>query len=168
MTYQDHFTLPTKFLEQLSEQGLESLPDMIRILVNQAMRIERQQYLGASPYERTPERRGHANGFKTKKLKTRMGEIAFDVPQVREGGFYPDALEKGLRSERALMLALAEMVVQGVSTRKVAAITEKLCGSAVSSTQVSRAAAQLNEVLEAWRNRPPGWHSAPGWRFSSA
>jgi len=156
MTYQDHFTLPTELLEQLSEQGLESLPDMIRILVNEAMRIERQQYLGASPYERTPERRGHANGYKTKKLKTRMGEIAFDVPQVREGGFYPDALEKGLRSERALMLALAEMYVQGVSTRKVAAITEKLCGAAVSSTQVSRAAAQLDEVLEAWRNRPLG------------
>ena len=156
MTYQNDCTLPTDLLEQLSEQGLESLPDMIRILVNEAMRIERQAYLGAGPYERTPKRRGRANGYKAKKVKTRMGEIAFDVPQVREGGFYPGALEKGLRSERALTLTLAEMYVQGVSTRKVAAITERLCGTAVSSTQVSRAAALLDEVLEAWRKRPLG------------
>jgi transposase-like protein len=75
---------------------------------------------------------------------------------VREGGFYPQALEKGLRSERALTLALAEMYVQGVSTRKVAAITERLCGVEFTSTQVSRAAAQLDEVLEQWRTRPLG------------
>src|SRR5262249_15115030 len=77
-------------------------------------------------------------------------------PQVREGGFYPSALERGLRSERALKVALAEMYVQGVSTRKVAAITEKLCGFSVSSTQVSQAAAQLDAVLKAWRERPLG------------
>jgi transposase-like protein len=85
-----------------------------------------------------------------------VGAITFDVPQVREGGFYPEALEKGQRSERALMLALAEMYVQGVSTRKVAAITEQLIGSAVSSTQVSRAAGLLDESLKAWRERPLG------------
>lgn len=156
MTRQDDFTLPIEILEQLSEQGLEGLPEMIAILVNEAMKAERQNYLQARPYERTPERRGQANGYKPKKVKTRVGEINFEVPQVREGGFYPEALEKGLRSERALMLALAEMYVQGVSTRKVAAITEKLCGTAVSSTQVSRAAALLDEVLEAWRTRPLG------------
>ena len=82
--------------------------------------------------------------------------ITFDIPQVREGGFYPQALEKGLRSERALTLTLAEMYVQGVSTRKVAAITEQLCGMAISSYQVSRATALLDETLEAWRNRPLG------------
>jgi transposase-like protein len=80
--------------------------------------------------------------------------ITFDVPQVREGGFYPQALEKGLRSERALKLALAEMYVQGISTRKVAAITEELCGFAVTSTQVSRASALLDEQLTQWRERP--------------
>ena len=83
-----------------------------------------------------------------------MGEITFDIPQVREGGFYPQALEKGLRSERALTLSLAEMYVQGVSTRKVTTIVEQLCGSGVSSTVVSHATAQLDETLEAWRNRP--------------
>jgi len=156
MTYQDHFTLPTEILEQVAEQGLDFLPELIRIVINTAMQVERQKHLGVGPYERSADRQGHSNGFKPKTVSTRIAPITFDIPQVREGGFYPQALEKGLRSERALMLALAEMYVQGVSTRKVAAITERLCGSEVSSTQVSRAAALLDEVLEAWRNRPLG------------
>ena len=85
-----------------------------------------------------------------------MGEITFAVPQVREGGFYPQALEKGLRSERALTLALAEMYVQGVSTRKVKAITEQLCGVSITSSAVSQAARQLDVELEKWRERPLG------------
>ena len=117
------------------------------------MQAEHQKYLGVRPYERTDERQGHTNGFKAKTATTRIAPITFDIPQVREGGFYPQPLEKGLRSERALILALAEMYVSGVSTRKVASITERLCGSEISSTQVSRAAALLDEVLEAWRNR---------------
>lgn len=156
MTYQDDFTLPSELLEQIATQGFDILPELIRIMVNAAMRGERQQYLGAAPYQHSPDRNGHANGYKPKTVKTRMGEISFDIPQVREGGFYPQALEKGLRSERALNLALAEMYVQGVSTRKVTVIVEQLCGSGVSSTVVSRAAAQLDETLEAWRNRPLG------------
>jgi putative transposase len=156
MTYQDDFTLPTELLEQVAEQGLDFLPELIRIVINNAMQVERQKHLGVGPYERSTERLGHANGFKPKTVSTRIAPITFDIPQVREGGFYPQALEKGLRSERALMLALAEMYVQGVSTRKVAAITERLCGSEISSTQVSRASALLDEVLEAWRNRPLG------------
>ena len=156
MTYQDDFTLPTELLEQVAEQGLDFLPELIRIVINTAMQVERQKHLGVGPYERSAERQGHANGFKPKTVSTRIAPITFDIPQVREGGFYPQALEKGLRSERALMLALAEMYVQGVSTRKVAAITERLCGSEVSSAQVSRASALLDEVLEAWRNRPLG------------
>jgi transposase-like protein len=156
MTYQDDFTLPTELLEQVTEQGLDYLPELIRIVVNTAMQAERQKYIGVGPYERSAERQGQRNGFKPKTVRTRIAPITFDIPQVREGGFYPQALEKGLRSERALMIALAEMYVQGVSTRKVAAITEKLCGSEISSTQVSRAATLLNEVLEPWRNRPLG------------
>ena len=78
----------------------------IRILLNEAMLIERSTYLGAAPYERVDSRRGHANGFKPKTVKTRVGEIVLSVPQVRdqdEDGqrFYPSALEKGQRSERA-------------------------------------------------------------------
>ena len=153
MTYQEDCTLSTEILEAITAGGLETLPELIRILVNEAMKLEREEHLGAAAYERTPERRGYANGYKPKTVKTRVGEIEFAIPQVREGEFYPAALEKGLRSERALTLALAEMYVQGVSTRRVAAITEKLCGTAVSSAQVSRAASQLDKVLEAWRTR---------------
>lgn len=156
MTYSADFTLPVGFLEQLSEQGLEAIPEMIRILINGAMLVERQRFLNAGPYERSNERTAHANGFKPKTVLTRQGQITFEVPQVREGGFYPQALEKGLRSERALKLTLAEMYVQGVSTRKVAAITEQLCGVEVSSSQVSAAVAQLDPLLEAWRNRRLG------------
>ena len=156
MTYQPNCTLPEEILEQIATDGLEALPELIRMLINEAMRLEREQYLGARHYERTLDRQDYANGYKPKTVRTRMGEIQFQVPQVRQGHFYPDALDKGLRSERALTLALAEMYVQGVSTRKVAAITEQLCGTAVTSMQVSRAAEKLDEVLEAWRRRPLG------------
>lgn len=156
MTYQDNCTLPTELLEQIAEQGLDAIPTLMRTLINAAMQMERQAYLGAAPYERSLERRDHANGFKPKTIATRMGQVTFDVPQVRHGTFYPQSLEKGLRSERALKLALAEMYIQGVSTRKVSAITEKLCGFEVSSTQVSQATALLDEQLQAWRERPLG------------
>jgi transposase-like protein len=154
MTYQGDFTLPTELLEQIATNGFDQLPELIRIVVNAAMQAERQQYLGAAPYKRTPDRQDQANGYKSKTVKTRMGEITFDVPQVREGGFYPEALEKGLRSERALTMTLAEMYIQGVSTRKVTTILERLCGTSVSSTQVSKAIASLDHTLEAWRQRP--------------
>jgi transposase-like protein len=156
MTYQSDFTVPAELLEQIASQGLDFIPELVRILVNAAMRAERENYLGAEPYQRTNERQGHANGYKPKTVQTRMGEITFAVPQVRDGGFYPQALEKGQRSERALTLTLAEMYVQGVSTRKVKAIVEQLCGSGVSSSTVSRAAAALDEGLQAWRSRPLG------------
>src|SRR5262245_38407704 len=96
-------SLPEELLDQISEEGLSALPDAIRLLVNAAMLLERQKHLGAEAYERTPARSGQANGFKDKTVRTRMGEVTFSVPQVRNsarGGFYPQALEKGLRSER--------------------------------------------------------------------
>src|SRR5919202_3254448 len=156
MTYHPDCTLSTEILEQIADGGLEALPDAIRLLINAAMLLERQKFIGAGPYQRTPERQAHANGFKDKTVQTRMGALRLDVPQVREGGFYPQSLDKGTRAERALKLALAEMYVQGVSTRQVAAITEQLCGFAVSSTQDSRAAAELDAVFEPWRTRPLG------------
>jgi len=156
MTYRDDFTLPAELLEQVQTQGLDALPELMRVILNTAMQAEREQYMKAAPYQRTIEREAHANGYKPKTLRTRVGEITFAVPQVREGGFYPQALEKGLRSERALTLALAEMYVQGVSTRKVKAITEQLCGTSVSSAMVSEAAAQMDGELEKWRERPLG------------
>ena len=152
MTHQNDYT----FAEELAEKGLEAVPEMMRVLINQAMQVERSKYLQADEYERTEDRKGHANGYKPKTVRTRMGEITFAVPQVTRRRFYPSALEKGLRSERALMITLAEMYVQGVSTRKVKAITEQLCGVEISAMQVSRATAQLDDVLQEWRERPLG------------
>jgi len=156
MTYAEDYSIPEEILEQICAEGFDALPDLVRIMINTAMRIERQKHLGAGPYERTPERRGYANGYKSKTMATRVGKINFDIPQVRECDFYPSSLEKGIRSERALKLALAEMYVQGVSTRKVAAITEQMCGFEVSSSQVSKATAELDGQLQAWRERPLG------------
>ena len=101
MTYQTDCTLPDELLEQIADQGLDVLPELIRTVINTAMQIERQQHLNAGPYERSPARRGHANGYKPKTVTTRGGQVTFDVPQVRDSSFYPQALEKGLRSERA-------------------------------------------------------------------
>ena len=152
MTHHNDYNLTS----DLAEKGLEAVPELLRVLINNVMQVERSKYLQAGEYERTEDRKGHANGYKPKTVRTRMGEITFAVPQVREGGFYPSALEKGLRSERALVATLAEMYVQGVSTRKVKAITEQLCGVEISAMQVSRAAAQLDGVLQEWRERPLG------------
>jgi len=154
MTRQSDCTLSPDLVQLIADQGLDALPKMIRIVINHAMQAERSHYLNAEVHERTAERRGYANGSKPKTVTTRMGQATFAVPQVRDSSFYPQVLEKGLRSERALTLALAEMYVQGVSTRKVAAITAQVCGLELTATQVSRAAAQLDAALEQRRTRP--------------
>lgn len=158
MTRNNEFNATERALQMICDNGMEGLAEAIRLLLNEAMRIERSQALGAAPYERTEGRRGHANGYKPKTVATRLGAVRFDIPQVRGDGveFYPSALERGLRSERALKLAVAEMYVQGVSTRKVTEVMERLCGLRVTSTEVSRAARMLDEQLDEWRNRPLG------------
>jgi len=144
-------------LQLLSSQGSSSLAEGFRLLLNEAMSQERSAVLQAQPYQRCDQRLGHANGFKPKFLATRVGEIELRVPQVRDGiDFYPSALEKGVRSEQALMLAMAEMYVQGVSTRKVSKIIEELCGHKISSAQVSACTARLDGELQIWRDRPLG------------
>jgi putative transposase len=143
-------------LALLNQPSNDSLRQALTILFNAAMFLERQQFLNAEPYERTPNRHDYANGFKPRSLQTRVGQLNLQLPQVRKGDFYPSALERGTRSERALKLAVAEMYVQGVSTRKVAAITEQLCGFEITSSQVSRATAELDEVFAQWRERALG------------
>jgi putative transposase len=156
MTHQNNYNLSTGTIEEITRKGLEAVPELMRVLLNNLMQVERAEYLRAGEYERTEERQGYANGYKPKTVRTRLGEITFAVPQVREGGFYPSVLEKGLRSERASVTTLAEMYVQGVSTRNVKVITEELCGIEISAMQVSRATAQLDGVLQEWRERPLG------------
>lgn len=156
MTHQMQTTALDPFVELLADQGFDGLADALRVLLNEVMKIERAAVLNAAPYQRAEARTGYANGYKPKTIHTRLGEMTVAVPQTRGVEFYPSALEKGLRSERALKLAVAEMYVQGVSTRKVAAITEKLCGLEVTSSQVSRAAEALDDELGKWRTRPLG------------
>ena len=137
MTHEDQSTRFEELLQLLSEHGFDGMAEAIEILMNEAMKLERADALGAMPYQRSESRRGHAHGFKPKTVNSRLGRLSLKVPQTRDVEFYPSALERGERSERALKLAVAEMYVQGVSTRKVAEITQELCGLDVSSSQVS-------------------------------
>jgi transposase-like protein len=144
-------------MEQLNSEGTESFKQVIQILLNEAMRLEREQCLGASAYERTDTRKGYANGYKPKKVNTRLGRMSVDIPQVRgDVDFYPSALDKGLRSERALKAAIAEMYIKGISTRKVTKVLEKMCGLEVTASQVSRVTKELDEEIGKWRSRPLG------------
>ena len=154
MTHLNQSNELNQAVQLLAEHGFEGMANAMQILFNEAMKIERSEYLNAQPYQRTEDRRSYANGFKDKTVNSRLGKLELHVPQTRDSEFYPAALERGERSERALKLAVAEMYVQGVSTRKVAKITAELCGLDVTSMQVSRAATLLDEELAIWRNRP--------------
>ncbi len=145
----------TNLLEEITSNGLNNICEIIEQLINEAMKIERNHHINANHYERSADRRGYANGFKPKRLHTRIGALDLSVPQVRdsEEPFYPKSLEKGTRSERALKLAVSEMYIQGVSTRKVEAVLKKLCGLEISSTEVSRCSQLMDEELEKFRNR---------------
>jgi putative transposase len=157
MTHQKEHTGIELALEEIISNGMEGLETAFSILINEAMKIERNRALGADPWQRTDERIGYANGYKPRNLHTRIGKLNLQIPQVRGGvSFTPKALDRGLRSERALKLAIAEMYVKGVSTRKVSDIVEKLCGLEVTSAEVSRCTRLLDEELEQWRNRPIG------------
>lgn len=141
-------------MELLIAYGPEKFKESMELIYNHAMQIERSQVLQAQPYERNEERLGYANGFKPKKYSASLGKLDLQIPQVRgDISFYPSSLQRGCRSEKALKLALAEMYIQGVSTRKVQAITEHLCGTSISSTQVSRLSSELDINLTAFRER---------------
>ena len=145
-------------VEQLIEGGSENMATVFAGLFNLAMRIERERFLGAGHYERTPERRGYANGTRPKKIDTPAGTVRLDVPKTagHEAPFYPQALERGRRSCRAVMLAVAEMYIKGVSTRDAEAVMREFGLESLSASQVSRAAKLLDGELDAWRNRPLG------------
>jgi len=145
-----------ELMEEIIENGTEAILPVMQILLNFAMKQERSGFLKAQPYERTEERVGHANGFKDKTIQTRMGGLPVKIPQVRGLSFYPQSIEKGCRSERALKLAIAEMYVKGVSTRKVTEVTEALCGYEISSTQVSRLCKEMDSELKAFNTRVLG------------
>jgi putative transposase len=126
------------------------------MLMNTAMLIERSAHLRAGLYERSEERNGDANGLKDRSFQSSVGPLALRVPQTRESDEpdRPSMLETGSRSDRSLKVAIAEMYLQGVSTRPVTKVMEQMCGLSVRSTQVSRLTAELDETFELWRKRP--------------
>ena len=144
-------------INTLLENGFfEGIPLIAEMLANAAMILERSHHLKVGPYERGEARDGHANGFKPRSLQTTFGKLALSVPQVRgcSEPFQTSLFEKGSRTDRALKIAIAEMYLQGVSTRRVTTVMEKLCGMEVTSGQVSNLTSQLDAEFGKWRNRP--------------
>lgn len=151
-----HDSLTEDSINLLIEHGLaEALPRIAEMLLNAAMIIERSAHLNAQPFERSENRTGYSNGLKDRSFHSSMGALNLRVPQTRgcEQPYKASMLESGSRVDRALKAAVAEMYLQGVCTRRVSAVMEKLCGLEVTSTQVSRLTAELDETFSKWRKR---------------
>ena len=146
-------------LQASSGNGDDPLKALLRHIIQQVLEEELTAFLKAEPYTRTEERRGYRNGYKPRTLKTRVGRLELMVPKDREGRFQTELFEKYQRNEKALVLAIIEMYIQGVSTRKVKKITEELCGLEISKSQVSTLAKGLDKEVQKWRMRPR--HAAP-------
>jgi transposase-like protein len=151
--------------EQIAQQTLTDDPNFLKEIVRMALQrfleTEMSEHVGAAPHERTDARRGQRNGYKPRTLRTRVGTLNLLVPQDREGTFCTQLFARYQRNEKALVLALMEMYVEGVSTRKVKDITEELCGTSFSKSLVSRLAGELDAELERWRSRPLGEKAYP-------
>src|SRR5919199_4775546 len=149
--------------EQLSglltdDNGPQGLAETV---LNQVLEAQVTEHLGAQRYERSIERKAYRNGYRPRTLTTRVGPLGLHVPQVRDGSFSPTLFARYQRSEQAWVLALMEMVLQGVSTRKVATITEELCGTRFSRSTVSQLCTALDARVQAWNKRPLGGQAYP-------
>jgi putative transposase len=130
------------------------LREIVERVLQEVLEAEMTEHVGAAPHERTDTRKGHRNGHKPRTLRTRVGTLNLLVPQDREGTFSTRLFSRYQRNEKALVLALMEMYVEGVSTRKVKDVTEELCGTTFSKSLISQLAGRLDAELEAWRSRP--------------
>jgi putative transposase len=157
MTFQEQEQITKKNLEDLLIERINFdseniMAEILRLGLQNLMELERDEHIGADSYERSEERRTQRNGYKSRTLYTRVGPLILQVPQTRDGQFYPSILERYQRSEKALVLALAEAYLQGVSTRKMRLVTEELMGKEFSHTSISRFASTLDAELDAWRD----------------
>ena len=146
----DDDTLPGLFA---GDAGIKKLVEQV---LNQVLALQVTQALQAEPGQRTPQRVGYRNGYRDREMQTRVGTLTLRVPRTREGEFSPELWERYQRSEQAFVLALCEMVLMGVSTRKVEAVTEQLCGAHFGKSLVSKLCGALDPLVDAWRNRPLG------------
>lgn len=143
---------PVRVLPQASPD--DPFRTMLSTLIHETLEREFTQFLGAKPFERSPARRDVRNGYRRRQFSTRVGQLELKVPRDRAGRFQPSLFARYQRSEQALVLALQEMYLQGVSTRKVTTIVESLCGTSVSASEVSALVKRLDGDLEVWRTRP--------------
>lgn len=141
--------------DQVMNANLDSIMKSTLILVlNQVMEMERDHYLNAQPYERTEGRTDYRNGYYERDFLISIGKIKLHVPRTRTGQFSTTLFDKYKRSEQSLILSMMEMVVNGVSTRKVTKIVEQLCGESVSKSFVSTITKKLDPIVNEWANRP--------------
>lgn len=133
--------------------GDKGMSQLLEQVLNQVLRVQSSEQLQAEPYERSEERQGYRNGTRPHPLTTRVGTITLRVPRLRNGNFSTELFARYQRSEQALLLALVEMVVNGVSTRKITAITEELCGAEFSKSTVSDLCKRLDPIVHGWNGR---------------
>ena len=150
---EDHRRLAQEVVQGVLLDDPGFLREIVETVVQQLLEAEMSAHIGAAPYERSGSRKGHRNGYKPRTLRTRVGTLNLLVPQDREGTFSTQLFSRYQRNEKALVLALMEMYVEGVSTRKVKEVTEELCGTSFSKSLVSSLAGRLDAELEAWRSR---------------
>lgn len=132
----------------------EAFAALVSTILNQVLSAQASEQVGAQPYERSDERRAYRNGYREREMHTRVGTLLLTVPRLRNGEFSTELFQRYQRSEQALVLAMMEMVVSGVSTRKVTAITEELCGRSFSKSTVSALCMALDPAVTAFRERP--------------
>ena len=153
MTHRKKDTRVSSVMQETLLSSDDALRQLLQRLVQEVLEAEMQSFLQAESYERTDKRTGYRNGYKPRTLHTRVGTLELMVPKDREGRFHTELFERYQRSEKALMLTVAEMYIQGVATRKVKKITEALCGLDISKSQVSELTKRLDVEIESWRNR---------------
>jgi putative transposase len=149
----DHRRLDALMAQEVLLDDAGFLREIVQRVLQEVLETEMTEHVGAAPHERTAERKGHRNGYKPRTLRTRVGTLNLLVPQDREGTFSTKLFSRYQRNEKALVLALMEMYVEGVSTRKVKDITEELCGTSFSKSLISSLAGSLDSELQAWRVR---------------
>jgi putative transposase len=142
----------------LSNGRDEAFSKLLEEIFNQVLLSQSTEQIGAQPYERTEDRTAYRNGFRDRQLTTRVGALTLRVPRHRNGHFSTELFARYQRSEQALVLAMMEMVINGVSTRKVEQITEELCGKKFSKSTVSALCKNLDPMVEAFRTRPLHCH----------
>ena len=152
-------TLDDTLLQRLFQN--DGLKPLLEQVLNQALQAQVTEAIGAAPHQRTDERTPYRNGYRERQLLTRIGSLTLRVPKLREGTFTPDLFERYQRSERALLSCLVERVIQGVSTRKVSAVVEELCGETVSKSLVSSLCQSLDPQVKEWRERSLGEQAFP-------